>query len=310
MPAIILEKDVWVCWALETLFSMPGHHPMAFKGGTSLSKVFSAISRFSEDVDVTIDYKHLDPTVNPFDPSLSRNRVKAIGEDLASRAIAYLADVVGPYLEKVLGEQLTGEVGYVRVVGDCIYVDYPTALPASSGYVERTVKLEFGGKNSITPNESFSVTAYVANETQNLIFPSATVEVLSAKRTFWEKATLIHAECNRDVLVTKDRWSRHWYDLDQLSEHEIGRSALKDGELLADVIKFKNLFYYSKKYDYEACNTGGLKLIPSDENLKSLEEDYERMLDGNMIYGSIPKFSDIIVRLGKLEIAINQRFAS
>ena len=77
-PAFILEKDIWICWLLQTLFSIPAHHPMAFKGGTSLSKVYRIINRFSEDVDITLDYKAFDSAFDPFDPDVSRSQSQAI----------------------------------------------------------------------------------------------------------------------------------------------------------------------------------------------------------------------------------------
>ena len=85
-----VEKDVWVCWSLDALFTMPDALSMAFKGGTSLSKVYGAISRFSEDIDVTIDYQDLDDTVDPFEATLSRNRVKMIGEHLKTLVVGHV----------------------------------------------------------------------------------------------------------------------------------------------------------------------------------------------------------------------------
>ena len=80
--AIILEKDVWLCWTLQTLFSMPNAHPMAFKGGTSLSKVYGAINRFSEDVDITLDYRAFDDDFDPFTEGASRTATKKFSERL------------------------------------------------------------------------------------------------------------------------------------------------------------------------------------------------------------------------------------
>jgi predicted nucleotidyltransferase component of viral defense system len=95
-PAV-LEKDVWVCWVLQTLFTMPGRLPMAFKGGTSLSKVFGAINRFSEDVDVTLDYRGLDTSFDPFTEGASKTQLKKFSEGLKSFVRDRAHCVVAPH---------------------------------------------------------------------------------------------------------------------------------------------------------------------------------------------------------------------
>ena len=93
---VVLEKDVWVCWVLQTLFSMPGRLPMAFKGGTSLSKVFGVIARFSEDVAITLDYRGLDSSFDPFAAGVSKTRLKKFSEDVKSFVRDHAFDVVAP----------------------------------------------------------------------------------------------------------------------------------------------------------------------------------------------------------------------
>lgn len=80
--AAVLEKDIWVCWTLQTLFSMPDAHPMAFKGGTSLSKVYGAIDRFSEDVDITLDYRHFEADFDPFAEGISNTKIRKFSNRL------------------------------------------------------------------------------------------------------------------------------------------------------------------------------------------------------------------------------------
>ena len=303
---LILEKDVWVCWALDTLFSMPNRYQMAFKGGTSLSKVFNAISRFSEDVDITIDYKSLDPTVDPFAPELSGNAKRRISEDLKQRAKDYIAEVVDPHLKEALADLHLEGAGKIEVKGDTLYINYPSALEDMQGYVNGSVKLDFGGKNAIIPSDEHLITAILSKNFSEVAFPSATVNVLSPERTFWEKATLIHVECGKAAIRTQDRISRHWYDLDQLAQSQIGKNSVANRALLADVIRLKNRFYYSAMANYDECNSGGLKLIPNETNLPILEKDYLEMTRAGMLYGDIPAFKEIISRLKTLENEINE----
>ncbi len=283
---------------------------MAFKGGTSLSKVFSAISRFSEDVDITIDYKSLDPNADPFAQGLSGNAKKRISEDLDQRAKDYIANIIAPHFMKALSDLHLEGVGEIRVSDDILYIEYPSVLEDTQNYVQGSVILEFGGKNAIIPNDEYLITAILSKNFSEVAFPSATVSVLSAERTFWEKATLIHVECGKAEIRTQNRLSRHWYDLDQLSQSQIGKRAVTDRALLADVIRLKKHFYNSATANYDECNSGGLKLIPNETNLPVLGNDYLEMTRAGMLYGDIPTFEEITSRLKNLENEINETFSA
>lgn len=285
---------------------MPNRHRMAFKGGTSLSKVFSAISRFSEDIDITIDYKSLDPNVDPFAQGLSRNAKERMSDALDQRANDYIANVIAPHFKEAIDNLHLESAGKILVNDDILYIEYPSVLEDTQSYVPGSVKLEFGGKNAIVPNDEHTVTTILSKNFTEVTFPSATVSVLSAERTFWEKATLIHVECGKSEIRTQNRLSRHWYDLDRLSQSQIGKSAVADRDLLADVIRLKKRFYNSATANYDECNSGGLKLIPNETNLQILENDYLKMTRAGMLYGDIPTFEEIISRLKNLENEINE----
>jgi hypothetical protein len=135
---------------------------------------------------------------------------------------------------------------------------------------------------------------------------SITVRVLSASRTFWEKATLIHVACNRsDPKLDADRQSRHWHDLAVLADHKIGGASLADRALLEDVARHKSIFFRASYAKYDACLSGGLRLIPRTPLLQALEADYEKMIADGMFEGEPPTFDSIISRLEKLEKQIN-----
>ena len=304
--AQILEKDVWVCWALDELFTMPGAFPMAFKGGTSLSKVHEAIDRFSEDVDVTLDYRHLDGSIDPFAASTSRKQQGSLSDRLRERVAEHIAEVVAPHLRARLASEFGLGPEAISADRENVWVHYPSALEERDEYVKDAVKLEFGGRNSIDPNERHTVVPYLA-VLSTMEFPSAAVTVLAPEMTFWEKATLIHAELNRSEFRSgSQRLSRHWYDLDQLAQRDIGRRALRDHSLLEDVVKVKKVFYRSGQANYDLCATGGLLLVPSDKEVeKSLQDDYDQMVSAGMFHGDPPKFSEILERLADLASRIN-----
>ena len=305
---VVLEKDVWLCWVLQALFTMPDRLPMAFKGGTSLSKVFGAIARFSEDVDITLDYRGLDGSFDPFAEGVSHNRLKKFSEDLKSFVRNHAHGVVAPHFQRTLAAVFDAGAFQLEVSddGEQLRVHYPTVLEAPGDYMGNSVLIEFGGRNITEPNEEHEVRPDVAEYVAELDFPRSNVSVLSPARTFWEKATLMHVECQRDEFRTgAERLSRHWYDLAMLADLVYGKAAVADRALLADVVKHKKVFYNASYANYDACLTGQLRLIPEDAALAALRDDFQRMIGAGMFIGEPPAFDAIVDCLRALEAAIN-----
>lgn len=308
----ILEKDVWVCWALKQLFIMPGAPKMVFKGGTSLSKVYNAIDRFSEDVDVTISRSDLAPNLDPFEKDLSRTQQKLISKELDSIVQQYVVDTVQPYLSSCVAGNFDENTVRISIDDSKAYqarISYESALGEGYKYVPQAVLLEFGGKNKMLPNEDHVLAPYIAEYITDLSYPEASVVVLSPQRTFWEKATLIHAECNRDTMrPSVDRLSRHWYDLAKLAQHSIGEEAIINTDLLSDVVTCKEVLYYTARAKYEDCLNGNLRLVPNEELSQALEKDYNEMIKANMFWDDPPTFRDICDSLGSIEEQLNEVF--
>lgn len=303
----VLEKDVWVCWVLEQLFTMPERGELVFKGGTSLSKAYRAIERFSEDVDVTLDYRGHDTKFDPFAKTATRTQQKGFGEELKARVAEFVADEVAPRLRDALHAVVGGE-GRVEADpdGETLRLFYPRAIAGAGGYQLDHVLIEFGGRNVTDPSEEVIITPDIAEHVPELAFPTATVRVLSPRRTFWEKATLIHVECNRGRLrAGAERLSRHWYDVVRLAATEHGAAALADREVLADVVKHKKVFYNAGYARYDECLEGRLRLVPDEEDLVGLEADYKAMVASGMFYGEPVPFSAILEAVRSLEAQIN-----
>ncbi len=244
--ATVLEKDVWVCWALQILFSMPDAHPMAFKGGTSLSKIYGAINRFSEDVDVTLDYRAFDDGFDPFATDVSKSAIRKFSERLKGYVLQYANEVVAPFLDAQLRVLPRPEEYGIEVSddGEKIWIQYPSAVEGRDDYLKSSILIELGGRNVIDPNERHTVTPDISALVTDLDFPSGEVVVLSPERTYWEKATLIHVECNRKKFKSDaHRLSRHWYDLRMLAEHASGKAAINNRALLEDVVRHKQVFF-------------------------------------------------------------------
>ena len=310
--ASVLEKDVWVCWVLQQLFQMPERLPMAFKGGTSLSKVFNAINRFSEDIDVTLDYRCFNTGVDPFDPKISNSKVKKLSKTLKGLVSDHANGLIVPYLKQQLCAEVESSQARVEANETAaeVRIYYPSTIDPTSGYLRDSVLIEFGGRNITEPNTEHHVRPYIAEYLTNLVLPMADVTVLSPARTFWEKATLIHVECHRPELkADANRQSRHWCDLAVLADHDIGRDALANRNLLADVVKHKNVFFRDQHANYDACLSGKLRLVPDDALLRVVDADLRAMIDGGMFYGERPSFEKIIERLRALEGEINSTAA-
>ena len=222
----IVEKDVWVCWVLKQLFEMPNKLEMAFKGGTSLSKVFNIIDRFSEDIDITLDYRQFD-AMKQFNLAegqtapehLGSGQRRRIDAALKTEVKSYANDVVAPFLKAQVAALPRAELFEIEVSedGETIKFTFPSVLNKDSkNYMLDYVLIEFGGRNIINPNEVHHIQPFLASEDAYrdvLEFPSSMVTVLAPQRTFWEKATLIHVECHRGVRENAKRLSRHWFDL-------------------------------------------------------------------------------------------------
>ena len=306
--AEILEKDIWLCQVLDVLFKLPCRKPMAFKGGTSLSKVYKAIDRFSEDIDVTVDYRSLVASAPELEAITSNAQRSKLSDALKAELVKHVIDDLVPALRDALLAALPTIAISIEVSQDAekLWVYYPSAVNSTNAYVRTSILIEFGGRNSTLPQSILSITPDIAEHVSNLEFPSAQVVVLSAARTFWEKATLIHVECHRAKLrAHADRLSRHWYDLARLADNEVGHQALQDTNLLRDVLRIKETFYRSSFSNYDRCLTGGLRLIPDAPLLDALRRDYQAMLAAQMFYGKTLPFDDIVARLKTLEKAIN-----
>lgn len=214
-----------------------------------------------------------------------------------------------PALQEALAQTLPGQQITIEVSEDAekLWLYYPSAVENPDTYLRPSVLIEFGGRNATLPQDTLTIVPDVAVQVPELVFPNAQVAVLSPMRTFWEKATLIHVECHRPALRQgAERMSRHWYDLACLADHEVGRSAVSDIELLRDVLTIKETLYRSSHSHYDRCAVGGLRLVPEPALLDALREDYQAMLSAQMFYGETQPFERIIERLAALEQQINQ----
>ncbi len=298
-PAIV-EKDFWVVWVLDKLFGDPQlQRLLKFKGGTSLSKAFGLIGRFSEDIDLILDWR----AVTGEDPYLARSKSQQVkfNEAANEQAAAYIRESLLPEVAR-----LSGALCRCAMDEDnphSINIRYPSAFP--DAYLRPEILLEIGPLASWLPSDTFAIQPYAASHFPQ-VFERAEclVPTILAKRTFWEKATILHQEAHRaQDKPMLPRYSRHYYDLAWLAQSGVKAEALADLALLDEVVAFKQRFYPSVWARYELAVPGSLRLVPPDFRLPELEKDFAAMQA--MIFDKPLTLPEVIAVLTALEQEVN-----
>lgn len=308
----IIEKDFWVCWVLKQLFSVEDlSKRLLFKGGTSLSKIFHAIKRFSEDIDLAVDYAGLGFTGDrdPRREGISKTQRARILDEMMTECQRYIGEKFlksfNARCEEVLGKSDAWGLKVSEQDPNTVQCRYPAATTKNLDYVVPQVVLEMGTHAEFIPHDRFKIRSFVAEEFPNLMAEGEVdVVALLAKRTFWEKATILHAEFHRPKdKPMPDRYSRHYDDVAMMAQGDTRKEALADVQLVADVVKHKETFYPSGWARYDLARPGSLRLVPPNERRQALEGDYKKM--AVMIFGEPPAFDKIMAALNALEHDIN-----
>lgn len=309
-PAHLLEKDVWVVWCLNALFSSPLGEHLVFKGGTSLSKVYGAIRRFSEDVDLTYDIRAIAPDLvktsesNPVPQT--RSQGKKWSDQVRERLPVWVKQEALAVIDQCLeNDNLTAKA---EADGDKIFVRY-APLETGNGYVSSAVMLEFGARSTGEPSALHDVVCDAAQYLETLDFPTARPKTMKAERTFWEKATAIHVYCVQGKL-RGERFARHWYDLVRLDDAGIADAALKDRKLAETVAEHKTWFFSEKDragttIDYHKVVDGALRLVPEGETRAVLERDYQHMVEDGLLLDEPETFGALMQRCADIESRAN-----
>lgn len=298
-PAIV-EKDFWVVWVLGRIFANTElARILKFKGGTSLSKVFGLIGRFSEDIDLILDWQEVTKD-NPF-AERSKSKQNAFNEAINAQAVKHIESVILPQVQKIIGDLCTCSIDTENQ--HAINVRYPAAF--GDGYLRPEILLEIGPLASWLPSNVFPIQPYAALHFPRVFeHPVCEVPTILAERTFWEKATILHQEAHRDLgRSMPPRYSRHYYDLAKLAQSDVKKNALVDLAMLAAVVAFKQKFYLSGWAQYELAKPPTLKLIPPEPRLSELARDYQAMQ--NMIFDQHLTFDQVMQILQALEAEIN-----
>lgn len=307
----LLEKDIWVVWVLSAIYGSDLADDVTFKGGTSLSKVYKIIDRFSEDVDLTYDIRQLVPDL--LDPDEPVPSSSSKGETVAAAVRKRLPNWIQSDLVPVI-EIAKAELNFDLSLDidddnrDKLIISYP-ALRTGTGYAAPTIQLEFGARATGEPNNLHDV-ACDAAVVDSVAFPTATPLVMKAERTFWEKATLAHVFCLQGRMRGSDRFSRHWYDLAAFTKSGYFEPAVTDQQLATQVAYHKSIFFKENdsagnRIDYQRAVDGDIQLVPTGESLDRLQGDYEAMIKDGLLENDPPTFAEILERSDEIERRIN-----
>ncbi len=306
ISAMIIEKDFWVCLFLDLLFHQsPDAAHFSFKGGTSLSKGYNLTRRFSEDIDLILDWRCLGYSKDEPESPRSNTQQDSLNKEINGKAAEYLARTIMPDLQNLSNKCIGARVQLhiddhdsqtICIVYPCLFKDF---------YLVPEIRLEIGPLAAWTPFTETIVRPYVADRFPQRFGQAGTVvRTIQVKRTFWEKALILHKEAHRTGGKVPERYARHYYDLYMLSQTSAKGEAFADTELLNTVALFNQKFYHSSWARYEEATLRKMKLVPSADAMAQLSDDYAHMQE--MIFGDKPSFETIMMGLEDLQSEIHR----
>lgn len=319
LPVASIEKDYWVCLTLRELFSLPEWgNRLTFKGGTSLSKCWGLIDRFSEDIDITIDREFLgfggeESPENAPSGKQTQKRLDAMKAECQHR----IHDELLPLLRQRFSELLPGGGGDWKLVpaplvddpdGQTLLFFFPGTLMNTAPYLRTDVKIEMGARSDIEPSEAVSMHPYLSDAFPDVMGEcDFIVKALAPERTFWEKAMLLHEEQFRPEGKQgrrKARMARHYYDLWCLITKGVGERAVVREDIFKRTVEHRRIYFKWSRVDYATLRQGSLSMLPSENHLTAWRQDYNATVE-NMFFGKIPAFDEVIEVIGDFEKSFN-----
>ena len=309
LPVQAVEKDLWVTAVLRALFCLPYANHLSFKGGTSLSKCWHLINRFSEDIDIAIDREFLG-----FGGALSKTQ---ISDKLRRAACTFVRETMQSdlttqlYQYGISKEKLKVNVNITPVTTtdpEVININYDSVLPFSidglhgNQYILPKVKVEVSGRSMSEPVKEIALNSMI-----DQIYPEASfaeqkfmVRAVLPERTFLEKVFLLHEEFARPKdSIRVERMSRHMYDIGQMMKTPIAGRAINDENLYRQVVEHRRTFIGLRGFDYDTLYPATLNIIPPASIIEQWKTDYENMRL-HMIYGESVSFEELINELRDL----------
>ncbi|MDX2345569.1 MAG: nucleotidyl transferase AbiEii/AbiGii toxin family protein [Legionella sp.] len=309
VPIQNIEKDFWVCLVLDVLFNgqEKSSPRLLFKGGTSLSKAYSLISRFSEDIDITIFREDLGLDM-PFVEleALSGKQQRKYFEKIKRASHEYICNRLKPHLQSIFDalfreirsntQTPTIEIDPNDASCQTLLLRYPS-LSHSQSYVLPTVKIEAGAKSALDPHQYMTIYPYINEDLPDLDLKVNNVITIEPARTFWDKIIILHGirrwfDINGILRQNGHRYSRHYYDVYQLLKSDVFNHMMSKQDLAIDCTKHAQMFFNSSSLDLQAAYKGTFSITPNQKMIQALKKDYQAM--SGMIFATVPHFDDII----------------
>lgn len=313
-----VEKDSWVCWTLDALYhGMPLGPRLLFKGGTSLSKGFGLISRFSEDIDVTVFREDLGQNI-------SLEELERLSSTKRKVRMQAIKEACQPFIQKTVRENLAklmGDVLRAAHIDASVRVDidpddpdqqslvlwYPNVFPADV-YVRAAIKIESGARPALDPHELKIIRPYVSNQLAGFTLDVTDVTTVAAERTFWDKVVILHGQRawfrrRGELRQQGQRISRHYYDVYRMAKTDLLASVMAQSELARDCARHARMFFGNPDMDLEHAIPGTLAITPMGGMVDAISVDYDRM--SNMIFGPKPKIAEVLETIAQVEKRAN-----
>ena len=315
--AASVEKDFWVVWTLGKLFTLPGRgEQFTFKGGTSLSKVWKLIERFSEDIDLVIHRDGLgfgEANAPELAPSGKQRKLRL--EALKTAAQVCVRSEILPSLKALFAESLPEELMWTLepdpsdADGQTLLFAYPTVFRDHPGYVRQIVKIEMGARSDTEPSEIADIESVIGEMFPGMLSDGRIpVRAVRPERTFWEKAMLLHEETFRtnERSPRKKYMARHYYDLFQLIRRGVADRAADDPDLFRRIAEHREIYFRYAWVDYRTLKPGSLRLVPMENQMADWKADYTGM-QREMFYGEVPTFDEVMKAVGEFQQRFNEQ---
>ena len=309
LPAAVIEKDFWVCWTLNLLNEIPElKGNITFKGGTSLSKAWGLIERFSEDIDIAINRKVFgQEPPHGAENATSNTQRKTRLEELEDKNATFIKEVLLPILHEKIAGHLNPADFTLRLIGKGnevnIEFEYPGTLKNELGGLLPVVLIELVPRADEIPNEERKITPIIYEVFEDLLGEgSFNISTLTPERTFLEKLLFIH-ETLEGFNKGSERKSRHYYDLLKLYKAGVFERIINNRELLQMVVEHRQTFFRYNTLDYTGILSNGVRVLPKKESWTDWRGDYTRT--AVMIYNNIPSFEELMSFAEQLENEFN-----
>ncbi len=298
LPPQAIEKDAWVTLMLRMIFTSNLANHLIFKGGTSLSKAFNLIQRFSEDVDLGIDRRYLG-----FEGDLTKGQIRKLRRACHTFVSTDLSELLQKQLEeygidKDLFELTVENTQVSDQDPETIKVNYQSLFDKVS-YLPKRVLIEVSSRSLIEPNQEVAIKSMIDEHYPETDFAEQEfiVNTTSPQKTFLEKLILLHEEFQKPSGKIKHlRMSRHFYDIGQILNSEYGQAALKNTTLFESIIAHRKVLTPMKTTNYETLTVQRLNIIPPGDQLENYKSDYKEM-QSNMIHGESLDFDTLLEKI-------------